>query len=110
MCVTHSMSAEGLLVPSGELFGQLDNLAVLLKVLYLQKEWERCTAGSKAVATVQVTQTEYGYTRRRSAAWPAQSGCSASIVQTFKKVAQQRISLMELMTRIGTTGIGIDDP
>lgn len=33
-----------------------------------------------------------------------------SIAQTFKADTQQRISLMELLNRISTTGIGTDDP
>ncbi|ORJ57825.1 glutaminase A [Mycobacterium simiae] len=33
-----------------------------------------------------------------------------SIAQTFKMDAQQRISLMELLNRLATTGIGMDDP
>src|ERR1700753_1179349 len=32
------------------------------------------------------------------------------IAQTFKSDSQQRISLIELMNRISTTGIGTDDP
>jgi glutaminase len=44
---------------------------------------------------------------RRGAAW---AGGVGSIAQTFETDAQQRISLVELMNRIGTTGIGADDP
>src|SRR6185437_10693305 len=66
-------------------------------------------AGSKRAATVRVPQTKSGYARR-SAGWPAESGGIASLAQTFKTDAQQRISLMELMARIRTTGIGTDDP
>ena len=65
--------------------------------------------GSKRAATVRVPQTKSGYARR-SAGWPAESGGIASLAQTFKTDAQQRISLMELMARIRTTGIGTDDP
>jgi glutaminase len=45
--------------------------------------------------------------RRRGA---ARAGGVGSIAQTFKTDAQQRISLIELMNRISTTGVGTDDP
>jgi glutaminase len=44
---------------------------------------------------------------RRSAGY---AGGVGSIAHTFKKDVQQRISLIELMNRISTTGIGTDDP
>jgi glutaminase len=44
---------------------------------------------------------------RRSAGYTRGVG---SITETFKRDAQQRISLIELMNRISTTGIGTDDP
>lgn len=47
---------------------------------------------------------------RRGAAGPGESGGVASIAQTFKMDSHQRISLMELMTRIGAAGIESDDP
>jgi glutaminase len=50
----------------------------------------------------------------RQASLPSRSagyaGGVSSIARTFKKDAQQRISLIELMNRISTTGIGTDDP
>jgi glutaminase len=47
---------------------------------------------------------------RRGASWAGDAGGVGSIAQTFKTDAQQRISLIELMNRISTTGIGADDP
>jgi glutaminase len=47
---------------------------------------------------------------RRGASWAGDAGGVGSIAQTFKTDAQQRISLIELMNRISTTGIGTDDP
>jgi glutaminase len=64
---------------------------------------------SKRAATARATRSKTGYTGR-GAAWAGESGGVSSIAQTFKTDAQQRISLMELMTRIRTTGIGTDDP
>ena len=64
---------------------------------------------SKRAAMARATQPKGGYARR-GAAWAGESGGVGSIVQTFKTDAQQRISLMELMTRIRTAGIGSDDP
>ena len=64
---------------------------------------------SKRAAMARAAQPKGGYARR-GAAWAEQSGGVGSIAQTFKTDAQQRISLMELMTRIRTAGIGSDDP
>ena len=64
---------------------------------------------SKRAAMARAAQPKGGHTRR-GAAWAEQSGGVGSIAQTFKTDAQQRISLMELMTRIRTAGIGSDDP
>ena len=64
---------------------------------------------SKRAAMARATQPKGG-DARRGAAWAGESGGVSSIVQTFKTDAQQRISLMELMTRIRTAGIGSDDP
>jgi hypothetical protein len=48
---------------------------------------------------------------RRGGAWAADEpdGFDA-LVETFKTDTQQRISLMELMSRIRATGISPDDP
>ena len=64
---------------------------------------------SKRAALVRAAQPKGGYAGR-GAVWAEQSGGVGSIAQTFKTDAQQRISLMELMTRIRTAGIGSDDP
>jgi glutaminase len=64
---------------------------------------------SKPAAMARATQPNGGYARR-GAAWAGESGGVNSIAKTFKTDAQQRISLMELMTRIRTAGIGTDDP
>ena len=40
----------------------------------------------------------------------SESGGVSAIAATFKMDGQQRISLMELMTRIRSAGIGPDDP
>jgi glutaminase len=64
---------------------------------------------SKRAATARAAHPKGGHTRR-GAAWAEQSGGVSSIAQTFKTDAQHRISLMELMTRIRTAGIGSDDP
>ena len=64
---------------------------------------------SKRAAMARAAQPKGGHARR-GAAWAGQSGGVSSIAQTFKTDAQQRISLMELMTRIRTAGIGSDDP
>ena len=64
---------------------------------------------SKRAAMARAAQPKGGHARR-GAAWAEQSGGVSSIAQTFKTDAQHRISLMELMTRIRTAGIGSDDP
>ena len=64
---------------------------------------------SKRAAMVRAAQPKGG-DARRGAVWAEQSGGVGSIARTFKTDAQQRISLMELMTRIRTAGIGPDDP
>ena len=64
---------------------------------------------SDGPATVQATQSTDVYVRR-GAAWSGEADGVGSVAQTFKIDAQQRISLMELMNRIGATGIGADDP
>ena len=64
---------------------------------------------SKRAAMARAAQPKGGHTRR-GAAWAEQSGGVSSVAQTFKTDAQHRISLMELMTRIRTAGIGSDDP
>ena len=64
---------------------------------------------SKRAATERAAPPKGGFAGR-GAAWAEQSGVVSSIAQTFKTDAQQRISLMELMTRIRTAGIGSDDP
>jgi glutaminase len=64
---------------------------------------------SKRAATARATRSKTGYTAR-GAAWTGESDGVGSIAQTFKMDSQQRISLMELMARIRTTGIGTDDP
>ena len=64
---------------------------------------------SKRAALVRAAQRKGG-DAGRGAVWAEQSGGVGAIAQTFKTDAQQRISLMELMTRIRTAGIGPDDP
>src|SRR5262245_14859293 len=64
---------------------------------------------SKRPATVRAAQLKGG-SASRGAVWAGESSGISSIAQTFKTDAQQRISLMELMTRIRSTGIGSDDP
>jgi glutaminase len=63
---------------------------------------------SKRAAMARAAQPK-GVDAGRGAAWAGESGGVSSIAQTFKTDAQQRISLMELMTRIRTAGIGPDD-
>ena len=63
---------------------------------------------SKRAAMARAAQPK-GVDAGRGAAWAGESGRVSSIAQTFKTDAQQRISLMELMTRIRTAGIGPDD-
>ena len=66
-------------------------------------------ATSKGSATAGDAQSERGFPHSSaSVAW--ESGSVSAIAQTFNRDARQRISLMELITRIGTEGIGPDDP
>ena len=65
---------------------------------------------SKRAAMARAAQPKGGHTRRGAAWLPSSPAVSSSVAQTFKIDAQHRISLMELMTRIRTAGIGSDDP
>ena len=64
---------------------------------------------SEGLATAQATQSSDVYARR-GGAWAGEADGVDSIAQTFKIYAQQRISLMELMTRISATVIGSYEP
>jgi EF-hand domain len=64
---------------------------------------------SKRSAMTRAARPRSGYGRGDVAAAGASGGAS-SIAATFKLDGQQRISLMELMTRIRSAGIGPDDP
>jgi glutaminase len=64
---------------------------------------------SKRSAAVRAAQPKGG-SASRGGVRPGATGGISSIAQTFKMDAQQRISLMELMTRIRIAGIESDDP
>jgi EF-hand domain len=64
---------------------------------------------SKRAAMTRAAQSAGGGARRGTAVARQPGGVSA-IAATFKTDSQQRISLMELMTRIQATGIASDDP